>query len=142
MESDSKREVDLPEGGDNSVGALAVGQRRFVVLHLPEGIGDTAVDDSQAVLIRQTFGDRFRVAQVRELLPVLSERPLNPVQARQLLQEAGYPTGLPVSLIASEDLVIQATVVGKMLEQAGFQVDLQVLDSETFNRKTVLSHLD
>lgn len=29
-----------------------------------------------------------------------------------------------------------------MLEQAGFQVGLQVLDAVTFNQKTVLSHLD
>jgi len=38
--------------------------------------------------------------------------------------------------------VIQATVVGKMLEQAGFTVDLQVLDPVAFTRKVSLSHLD
>ena len=37
---------------------------------------------------------------------------------------------------------MQATVVSKMLEQVGFQVDLQVLDPSTYNRKTDLSHLD
>src|SRR5688572_12228057 len=47
--------------------------------------------------------------------------------ARRLLQEAGYAAGQSLTLIASEDLSVQATVVSKMLEQVGFQVDLQVL---------------
>jgi peptide/nickel transport system substrate-binding protein len=72
----------------------------------------------------------------------LAPYPFDPIKARQLLQDAGYPKGLAVSLIASEDLVIQATVVGKMLEQAGFQVDLQILAPAAFHRKTFLSALD
>jgi peptide/nickel transport system substrate-binding protein len=66
----------------------------------------------------------------------------DPGKARQLLREAGYPTGPAVTLIAAEDLVIQATVVGKMLEQAGLTVDLQMLDQAAFNQQTLLSALE
>jgi peptide/nickel transport system substrate-binding protein len=62
--------------------------------------------------------------------------------ARHLLGEAGFAEGLPLSLIASEELQVQATVVSKMLEQAGFRVDLQLLDGAAFNRKVKLDSLD
>jgi ABC-type transport system substrate-binding protein len=74
--------------------------------------------------------------------PDLAPYAFDPTTARRLLQEAGHGAGLTLTLIASEDLVVQATVVGKMLEQVGFQVDLQVLDPGAYNRKTDLSHLD
>jgi peptide/nickel transport system substrate-binding protein len=74
--------------------------------------------------------------------PTLAPYAFDPARARQLLHEAAYPEGLVVRLIASEDLVIQATVIGKMLEQVGLQVDLQILDPTTFNRKTFLPRLD
>jgi peptide/nickel transport system substrate-binding protein len=74
--------------------------------------------------------------------PALAPYPFDPSKARQLLREAGYPNGFPVTLIAAEGLVTQATVVSKMLEQVGLQVDFQLLDPMTFNQKTVLSHLD
>ncbi len=74
--------------------------------------------------------------------PDLAPYPFDADKARDLFREAGHPAGLPIVLIASQHLGIQATVVSKMLEQAGFAVDLQVLDAVTFNRKTVLSHLD
>jgi peptide/nickel transport system substrate-binding protein len=74
--------------------------------------------------------------------PNLTPYPFDPGKTRQLLGEAGYPDGVGVTLIASEDLVVQATVVGKMLEQAGFTVDLQILDMAAYNRKTLLSHLE
>src|SRR5262249_23267331 len=70
--------------------------------------------------------------------PGLAPYPFDPVQARHLLHDAGYPNGRPVLLIASEDLDVQATVVSKMLEQIGLQVDLQVLDSVAYHRKTRL----
>jgi peptide/nickel transport system substrate-binding protein len=74
--------------------------------------------------------------------PDLAPYPFDPDKARHLLRDAGYPAGLSIALIATDDLAVQATVVSKMLEQAGFQVDLQVLDPVAYNRKTVLSHLD
>jgi peptide/nickel transport system substrate-binding protein len=74
--------------------------------------------------------------------PALAPYPFDPVKARYLLRDAGYPNGLPVLLIASEDLDVQATVVSKMLEQGGLQVELQVLDSVAYHRKTLLSSLD
>jgi ABC-type transport system substrate-binding protein len=49
---------------------------------------------------------------------------------------------LALSLIASEELQVQATVVSKMLEQAGLTVDLQILDGTAFNRKTHLGNLE
>jgi len=72
----------------------------------------------------------------------LAPYPFDPGKARHLLQEAGRPHGLSISLIAPQELEVQATVVSKMLEQAGFTVALQVLDAVTFNQKTVLTHLD
>ncbi len=74
--------------------------------------------------------------------PELTPYPFEPTKARTLLHEAGYPDGLAITLIASEDLEVQATVVGKMLEQGGFTVTLEILDPTAFNQKTVLSHLD
>jgi ABC-type transport system substrate-binding protein len=74
--------------------------------------------------------------------PDLPAYPFDLNRARQLLRDAAYPAGLVVTLIASEDLVIQATVVGKMLEQAGLTVDLQILDHVAFNQQTLLSALE
>jgi peptide/nickel transport system substrate-binding protein len=74
--------------------------------------------------------------------PDLAPYPFNPVKARHLQREAGYADGLSIILIASEALQVQATVVSKMLEQAGFTVDLQVLDATAFNRKVFLSALE
>jgi peptide/nickel transport system substrate-binding protein len=74
--------------------------------------------------------------------PDLTPYPFAPDTARQLLREAGYAPGLLVRMIASEDLTIQATVVSKMLELAGFTVEVQILDAVAFNRQTMLSLLD
>ena len=71
--------------------------------------------------------------------PDLPAYPFEPDKARQLLRDAGYPMGRAVTLIASEDLAIQATVVGKMLEQVGFTVELQLLDQVVFNQQTQVS---
>ena len=74
--------------------------------------------------------------------PTLAPYPFDPVKARELLREAGYPTGLPVALIAPPDLEAQATVVGKMLEQVGLKVERQILDPVAFNRKIFVSQPD
>jgi peptide/nickel transport system substrate-binding protein len=74
--------------------------------------------------------------------PDLAPYPFDPVKARHLLREAGYPDGLALTLIAPEVLQVQATVVSKMLEQAGFRVELQMLDAVTYTRKTRLPDLD
>ena len=74
--------------------------------------------------------------------PGLAPYAFAPDQTRALLREAGYPDGLSLTLIAPEALRVQATVVGKMLEQSGFRVDLQVLDPATHGQKTVISHLE
>ncbi len=74
--------------------------------------------------------------------PDLAPYPFDPVKARHLQREAGYAEGLSISLIAPEALQVQATVVSKMLEQAGFIVDLQILDATAYNRKVFLSYLD
>jgi peptide/nickel transport system substrate-binding protein len=74
--------------------------------------------------------------------PQLASHAFDPVKARDLQREAGYPNGLAIALIAPEDLEIQATVVSKMLEQVGLTVDLKLLDGTTYSRQTVLSNLE
>jgi peptide/nickel transport system substrate-binding protein len=74
--------------------------------------------------------------------PGLAPYSFDPVKARGLLLEAGYADGLAITLIAPQDLEVQATVVGKMLEQGGFTVTMEILDPTAFNQKIVLSHLD
>jgi peptide/nickel transport system substrate-binding protein len=74
--------------------------------------------------------------------PDLAPYPFEPAKARTLLREAGYPDGLVITLLAPEDLEVQATVVGKMLEQGGFAVALEILAPTVFNQKIVLSDLD
>ncbi len=74
--------------------------------------------------------------------PDLSPYPFDPAKARQLLGDVGYPNGFAITLIASEDLMTQATVVGKMLEQVGLTVNLQILEPTAFNQKTMLGFLD
>lgn len=73
--------------------------------------------------------------------PDLTPYPFDPAKTRQLLGEAGYPDGLSLTLIASNDLTVQATVISKMLKQAGFTVKLELLDADTFNGQTFLSEL-
>jgi peptide/nickel transport system substrate-binding protein len=74
--------------------------------------------------------------------PELAPYPFNPDQTRHLLHQAGYANGLPVILLATKDLEVQATVVSKMLEHAGFQVELRLLTPADYNRQTLLSHLE
>jgi peptide/nickel transport system substrate-binding protein len=74
--------------------------------------------------------------------PDLAPYPFDPGKAQQLLREVGYPPGRPLILIAPEELEVQATVVSKMLEQAGLTVELQMLDAATYTAKTNLGRLN
>jgi peptide/nickel transport system substrate-binding protein len=74
--------------------------------------------------------------------PALAPYAFDPGKARALLREAGYPDGLAVTLIAPTAWEVQATVVGKMLEQAGFTVERQMLEPTVYNQKTRLPQLD
>jgi peptide/nickel transport system substrate-binding protein len=74
--------------------------------------------------------------------PDLVPYPFDPTKARHLLREAGSAEGLSLTLITTEDLYVQATVVGKMLEHVGLTVDLQILEPAAYNQKTFLSHLE
>jgi peptide/nickel transport system substrate-binding protein len=74
--------------------------------------------------------------------PTLTPYPFDPDQTRHLQREAGYPNGLPVRLITTQNLEVQATVVSKMLEHTGFQMALQILDPAAFNRQVFISHLE
>jgi peptide/nickel transport system substrate-binding protein len=74
--------------------------------------------------------------------PALAPYPFDPGTARHLLREAGHSNGLAVTLVAPKALEVQATVVSKMLEQVGLTVQLTLLDSVAFNRKTLLGYLD
>ena len=74
--------------------------------------------------------------------PALTPYPFDPDKARHLLREAGYSEGLMIALIAPEALQTQAISISMMLEQAGFTVDLQVLDDVAFQRQTRLSDGD
>src|SRR5690606_15255256 len=51
--------------------------------------------------------------------PDLASYPFDPDKARDLLRDAGYPEGLPLTLIAPAGLEVQATVISKMLEGIG-----------------------
>ena len=84
-----------------------------------------------ALVSRQGFGHD----------PDLVPYPFDPAKAQHLLREAGY-NGLSITVIATEDLAVQATVIGKMLEQAGLTVELQMLDQVAYNQKTLLSALE
>jgi ABC-type transport system substrate-binding protein len=74
--------------------------------------------------------------------PDLAPYVFDPDKARHLLREAGYADGLSLTMLASEELEVQATVVGKMLEQVGLKLELQILDGAAFPRKTFLSSLE
>jgi peptide/nickel transport system substrate-binding protein len=74
--------------------------------------------------------------------PNLTPYSFDPGKAKELLRQAGYPDGLTVNLIASEEMEVQATVVSSMLQQSGLKVELRILDPVTYNKKTILSGLD
>lgn len=60
----------------------------------------------------------------------------DPERAKQLLQEAGYSNGGPeLSLSASSQYKEYAEVVAAMLTDAGFKVNLDVLEASAFSEK-------
>src|SRR5262249_8036013 len=67
--------------------------------------------------------------------PALAPYAFDPVKAQALLREAGHPDGLAITLIAPPHLEVQATVVGKMLEQVGFTVERQTLEPAVYSHK-------
>ncbi len=62
-------------------------------------------------------------------------------RAKYLLQQSGYVSGLSLNLIAPRELEVQATVVSKMLEQAGFTVRMTLFDRLTFQWHINLYHV-
>lgn len=74
--------------------------------------------------------------------PELTPYPFDPESAQRLMRQTGYANGLPLTLIAPQELQLQAISISMMLEGAGFTVDLQLLDAVTHNRMTDLSTLE
>ncbi len=71
--------------------------------------------------------------------PDLAPYAFDPGRARELLREAGYPRGRPITLIAPPSMEAEATVIGKMFEQVGLRVDRLILDPDAFNRRIYVS---
>jgi peptide/nickel transport system substrate-binding protein len=67
--------------------------------------------------------------------PELAPYSFAPDKARHLLREAGYANGLTITLIAPKTLEVQATMVGKMLEQVGFTVQQHLFEAVAFTRR-------
>jgi ABC-type transport system substrate-binding protein len=74
--------------------------------------------------------------------PDLAPYAFDPDKARHLLREAGYADGFSLTMIASEDLEVQATVVSKCWSRSVLKMELQILDSAAFIHKTFLSSLE
>ncbi len=70
--------------------------------------------------------------------PTLKPYAFDPVRAQRLLREASHPNGLALTLIAPHSLVVQATVVSKIVEHVGFTVHLELLDMRTMHWRTHL----
>jgi ABC-type transport system substrate-binding protein len=65
--------------------------------------------------------------------PDYKGRTYDPAKARKLLAEAGYPNGFKMKLLVMEGPNVQAaTAIKSNLDDAGFQVDLDVADAGRF----------
>ena len=66
--------------------------------------------------------------------PNYNPRPYNPDKAKQLLAEAGYPSGLKAKLLVlfTPDARNAGTAIKQYLDTVGFQIDLDVADPGRF----------
>ncbi len=64
--------------------------------------------------------------------PAYPGRPYNPQKAKQLLAEAGYPNGLKLKLMILGTNKDAATAIKSYMDDAGFNVDIDLADSGRF----------
>ena len=64
--------------------------------------------------------------------PAYKGRTYDPQKARQLLAEAGYPNGLKLKLLVLQGPQDLATAIKSYMDQAGFEVDIDVADPGRF----------
>ena len=66
--------------------------------------------------------------------PNYNPRPYNPAKAKELLAAAGYPNGLKAKLLVlfTPDARDAGTAIKQYLDEAGFQIDLDVADPGRF----------
>jgi peptide/nickel transport system substrate-binding protein len=64
----------------------------------------------------------------------VATRPYDPVKAKQLLADAGYPNGLEISYTTydSQIYLAVAEVLENMWSQSGFKVNVQIIDLATY----------
>jgi peptide/nickel transport system substrate-binding protein len=100
--------------------AMAIDRDTLVDLVL-EGLGQTARDS--------VISPEYRYyAETPEV-------PYDPVAAKKLLAEAGYPNGLKIPLVCSNRPAIRSAVgvaLKEMTRPAGFDIDVQIMPHDTY----------
>ncbi len=100
--------------------AMAFDRDSLVDLVL-EGLGQTARDN--------VISPQYRYYAETPAVPY------DPVAARKLLVEAGYPNGLKIPLVCSNRPAIRASVgvaLKEMARDAGFDIDVQIMPHDTY----------
>jgi len=64
--------------------------------------------------------------------PTFKGRPYDPVKAKALLKEAGFPNGLKIKLTAMNSWSDSATAIKQYLDAAGFDVEIDLADAGRF----------